>query len=357
MREFKERNRERGAITILAVGGAIALLGMAGLAIDVGYAVLTRVQLQNIADAGASSGSRELGRVYAELGPTRDYRYYTLTEADRARILANINEFTTQNEAAGNAISITGDDVIYGTYDNASGQVTPTMTGPEAVIVKARRDETANGSVSTLLSHVLGVDTFQISASSASAGVSAASWIPGGTADIPVAISKAWFSQHDSPCGADSAIRFYPTGSTLGCAGWHTFNESPASAAKLKHILNGLTAGTYQTPPISVGSTIFNFNGGTIESNFDELQKLYNKKKDAQGNWRVLIPVYDMADCSNPNGPLKIIGVAHARIWSVKDAPSKQIDANVECKVIEFGSGDGNAGNYGTVVSKPRTIQ
>ncbi|HYC55186.1 MAG TPA: pilus assembly protein TadG-related protein [Candidatus Binatia bacterium] len=355
MRDFIGSTRERGAITILAVGGAVALLGMAGLAIDVGYAVLTRVQLQNIADAGASSGSRELARVYSELGPTKDYHDYTLTEADKSRILANINEFTKANEAAGNAIGISLDDVIFGTYDKSTGQVTATSKGPEAVVVKARRDETANGSVSTLLSHVLGVDSFQVSASAGSAGISSASSIPPGKADIPVGISKAWFTARDSPCGTDAGIRFYPTDSTLGCAGWHTFTSPVATASRLRNILDGLREGTFTSPPITVGSTFFRFTGGTVESAFDELEELYDAKKDSAGNWRVLVPVYDREDCSNPNGLIKIIGVAHARIYNVKDSPSKQIDAAVECKIIEFGAGDGP--NYGTAVAKPRTIQ
>lgn len=349
---FAERRGERGIVTMLALGGGIALLAMAALVMDVGYIVLTRTQLQSIADAGAASGGRELGRVYDEMG-NKDYRKYTLTAADKARILANINEFSQQNYAAGKSVDIAAADVVIGTWNKQTGAVTATDTGADAVQIRARRDETVNGAVSTLLASVVGVDTFKVSASAAAAGVASVSSIPAGKADIPVGISKAWFTAKDSPCGTDSAIRFHPTNSTIGCAGWHTFNDPSHSASTLRKIIEGLEDGTYTAPAVVAGSTYFNFTGGTVSSAYDEFEDLYKAKRDAANNWRVLVPVYDSDGCGNPSGFTKIIGFARARIYSVT---KQQIDANVECDIIDFGSSE-NTTYYGMAVAKPRTIQ
>ncbi|HYC53835.1 MAG TPA: pilus assembly protein TadG-related protein [Candidatus Binatia bacterium] len=348
------RRGERGVATLIALGGALAILGMAALVIDVGYVVLTRTQLQNIADAGGISGSRELARVYDDLGPTGDYRKHTLTGSQKARVLANINEFAQQNDAAGKSISIDAGDVVFGTYDKSTGTITATDKGAEVVQVRARRDETANGAVSTLLASVLGVDTFQVSASAANAGVTAASAMPPGTGDVPIGISKAWFTARDSPCGTDSGIKFHPTNSTVGCAGWHVFTEPTASASKLRSVIDGLRTGTFTAPAVTANATYFNFTGGTVSSAYDEFEELYEAKKDASGNWRVNVPVYDYPDCKNPHGEIKIIGFARAKIYNVT---KHSIDANVECDVVEFGTGDGTADYFGVAVGRPRTIQ
>jgi hypothetical protein len=57
---MKSRNKQRGAVMILAVVGMVALLGMVGLALDGGHAMLNKTRLQNAVDAAALGAAKEL---------------------------------------------------------------------------------------------------------------------------------------------------------------------------------------------------------------------------------------------------------------------------------------------------------
>jgi hypothetical protein len=54
------RHRQNGAILILVVVGMVAMLGLVGLALDGGHAMLNKTRLQNSVDAAALSGAKEL---------------------------------------------------------------------------------------------------------------------------------------------------------------------------------------------------------------------------------------------------------------------------------------------------------
>lgn len=53
-------DRERGAVLVLFTVGMLAIIAIAGLALDTGHAFLNKTRLQNALDAGALSGARTL---------------------------------------------------------------------------------------------------------------------------------------------------------------------------------------------------------------------------------------------------------------------------------------------------------
>jgi uncharacterized membrane protein len=57
---MKLRHKQKGAIAIVVVVGMVAILAMAGLALDSGHAMLNKTRLQNAVDAAALSGAKEL---------------------------------------------------------------------------------------------------------------------------------------------------------------------------------------------------------------------------------------------------------------------------------------------------------
>ncbi len=354
MNAFVEtRSNQKGMIAAIAAVALMALFGFGALAIDVGYMMTTRAELQNAADAGALSAAHQLANTYATLGSI-DRKNYVLTSGDKTLILNEAGKFTKQNKAAGVDILLKTTDLQYGTWSRSTGALTYVSTGVDAVRVTTRRDTSANGAVATLLGGVLGVDTFVASATSA-AGLSGISEVPAGAGDFPVGISKHWFQGKDSPCQSPTEIQLYPTGSLAGCAGWHTFDSWPANAAKLRKILDDMKYGTFTSPQIIAGTTQFVFIGGTVATDFSNMQALYDKKKDASGQWLVHIPVYDSEDCSNPNDRITIVGFATARITQVLTAPDKLIKANVECGIMPMGKGNGT--DYGTLAAAPSIIQ
>jgi hypothetical protein len=57
---MKLRQKQEGAVAILVLVGMVALLGMAGLALDSSHWMLNKTRLQNAVDAAALSGAKEL---------------------------------------------------------------------------------------------------------------------------------------------------------------------------------------------------------------------------------------------------------------------------------------------------------
>jgi Flp pilus assembly protein TadG len=352
-----DRSGERGAIGVLMAASLVALIGAASLAIDLGAAMVTKAELQNASDAATLAGARELSEIYRGLGTSVSYKDYALTSGDRARIRTKAAEFSTANEAGHVPVSITDDDLVLGTYDPATGDVTESNTGVRAVQLRTRRDDVANGEMPVALARVMGIRSIPIRADAAAA-LTPLGTLKAGKGDIPIGISQYWFDSGSCDSG-DNSIKFYPTGSLEGCAGWHTYTDWPASSSRLKNILDGLGDGSFASPETIAGQTSYNFTGGTVASRFKDMKDLYDAKKDVAGDWTVNIPVYASSDCSNPSGPMLIAGFARATVYQVTTSPTNTIMARVECGIFDADDlGDGGGENdFGTLVASPVVIQ
>ncbi len=350
---------ERGSMTILAGVSLVGMIAFGAVVIDTGHMLVTQADLQNVADVSADSATLELGRLYQELGKT-DPGSYTLTAADEARILESVNRVAESNRVAGDPITINGDDLTYGRWayadDGMSSEIAfeETTTGPTSVSVRARRDEVANGPVTTLLASAIGMDSFDVSARASSA-LTPLSTLPAGRIELPVGVSNVWFQDKKAKCGTDALIKFYPTGTLEGCAGWHTFESWSANASKLKHIIEGIKDGAFESPEVVVGETQFVFIGGTITTALEAIKDLFDERKDEDGEWRVQIPVYDDFDCSNPSGLTTIVGIATVVVTSVDaHGGDKSIDGKIACTILRYGKGGGP--DYGTYLAFPSTL-
>jgi len=221
---------------------------------------------------------------------------------------------------------------------------TPTVIQPKAVRVLSRRDPSANGAISTFFGGVIGMTSVRVGAV-ATGDMTAGGPTGPGQLDVPFAISEYYFTQF----GCGDSIKFYPNdGTPQACAAWQTFNQSPSNANTLKQIINGMIAGTYQSPATAPGNTL-NFTNGNVASAFPNLINLYNAKKAADG-WHVFVPVYESPDCAPPNGAIPIIGYAEALITNVQGAPNFLISATIQCNIFE-GNTVGGGPPFGPVLS------
>ncbi|HEU5092795.1 MAG TPA: hypothetical protein VFT30_08925, partial [Nitrospira sp.] len=222
---------------------------------------------------------------------------------------------------------------------------TPTVNQPKAVRVWARRDSSANGAISTFLANVIGISSISVRAV-ATADLTAVGQTAPGQLDVPFAISEYYFTEF----GCGDVIKFYPNdGTPQACAAWHTFDQSPANANRLRTIIDGMIDGSYQSPATVPGDSLNAINGN-VASAFPNLINLYNSKKDANGNWDVFVPVYESPDCAPPTGAIPIIGYAEARITNVEGAPNFQISATILCNIFE-GNTVGGGPPFGPVLS------
>jgi hypothetical protein len=344
---------QKGAVLILVAICFVVLLGFAALAIDVGYLMAARNELQNVADAAALAACRELGE-----------QYYLGHEINEPSINSVAMDVAEKNNVARQPVIISEGSIEIGWWDPDSNEFYPIK--PEhiwykknSVRVTASRDDSQNGKITTFFARVLGIDAVSLSAR-ATAALTGASELPEGES-IPVGISNHWFDyegwEDDGFC--NQPIKFYPTGTIEGCAGWHTFEEDPASANTLRNILEGMLDGD-PSPEMETGHELV-FIGGNVASalcnpdqvDFEELWLAADKNID--GDWVVRVAVYEMGDCSNPTGEIPILGFTTAYIHSVECQPTQEINATVKCDEITDARGGG--GMYGTFGRIPGLVE
>ncbi len=383
---------KKGVSLVIVTLMITVLLGFVALVVDVGHLMATRNELQNVADSAALSGAGHLGSVYINL----DYSDQQDYEFKRDDIVAVVQGVGLKNKASGQNITIndTYEDIIIGEWNGDN--VDPTLTAPDAVYVKARRDESANSPISTFFARIFGIDTMNVTAE-ATAALTGPAWVAEGELKTPFGLSENVF-----PNDCTDLIAFSPT--TESCAGWHNFFD-PINSSNMNDKLIGLIQGDSdceycgetllngpewletnfdikKTPdsevtPLTSAGDEFEFQGGTISSLFNggylgsdyngNTGTVYDNEKkpapmialfdyfryrDDDGDdsvWTSTIPVYkDSTDgCINPNTAIEIVGFANIVVISPDPPPSSNIKVHVDCNmsVIEGRGGGGEYGN------------
>ena len=77
---------QKGVVAPMVAVFLTVLIGFTALAIDIGYYMVTRNELQNIADGAALAACGELGAIYQNMSP-EDQSEYDCTN-DQSRIIA-----------------------------------------------------------------------------------------------------------------------------------------------------------------------------------------------------------------------------------------------------------------------------
>jgi Flp pilus assembly protein TadG len=419
IRSFRRAERiknQKGATIILVALLMLALIGFAALAIDVGYYMVTRNELQNIADGSALAACRVLGEIYRNM-PLADQSSYvfdptdTTTDPPSTALITNALSIGTSNKAGGiQGITIDSGDVIIGTWDGNS--LTPTLNQPDAVRVIARRDGSANGPISTFLARVLGIDTVGVRMD-AIAALTGQSTSEPGELELPIGISRYFFEDGNA---CNDWIVFNPTNDPDSCAGWNSYDISPPNDNQLRDILD--VDGDVVSPGTIAGETDFNFIGGNLSNpTFDELLLLFMEKGydidssdpdtgnpvliDGDGNpipghvplgtvgyegrtpvpydeegvqayypddnqnptprnwhrWETSVVVYDWDDCSNPNTAITIVGYAKISIHNVQQAPEKRVEGKVVCQFFSDEFTRGGGGEFGIKGTIPGLVE
>ena len=339
---------EQGSVAVLIALSMVAFISLIALSIDIGYALVTRDQLQNVADSAALAATRQLGE-NIKLG----------LPMDPSPIITVAQQAAVQNKAGGKYITINASDVTIGKWDSDTKILTQTLINPDAVKVTSRRDASSNGPITTFFAGIFGANSVRLTAFATAALTGQGTALPGGL-PFPAAISQQWFTD-PSFCG--KPITFSPPATS--CAGWHTYTDPNANATNIKKILNGLRDGTFTSPEVIAGQTQLNFTNGDVASAFTALENLFNAMKgkndgvldlDSDPNtWTTSVAVYDASAGCSPNGAIPIVGFAATTITSVVGPPNKIVNANIKCDSV--GSGRGGGSNYGTRGSIPGLVQ
>lgn len=348
----------RGAVAVTVAIMLVVLLSFGALALDISNAMIARNELQNVADASALAGARQLGMIYQGLPQGTPYTTYVLS--DPSPVVSAATTVALANQARQVAISLNAADVVIGVWNSGSRTLTSGNVGATGVQVTARRDGGSNGPVATWLAGIMGISSMNVVAT-ATAALTGSGTLAPGEANTPFGLDELIFN---NPAYCGTPIKFYPTNNPpTGCAGWHTYLETPPNANTERQIVQGLTPNppTYITPQISAGQTSLEYIGGNVASVFPDLINLFNAKKvpDASSPsgycWNVTVPVYANQNCANPNSPIMTVGFASACVWQVRGSPNHQIDGRVTCGEVTNGQGGG--GNFGTLGSIPGLVE
>jgi Flp pilus assembly protein TadG len=134
------------ALIWIAILGMV-LVGLAGLALDTGYVMITGHQLQNAADAAALAGAQ-------------------IVSFDTNQAITDAVAQAAANKAAGAAVQLDAGagDVVIGTYNRASATFTAGGSSPNAVKTIARRTDTSpGGPLGLIFAPMFGISTSNVS--------------------------------------------------------------------------------------------------------------------------------------------------------------------------------------------------
>jgi Flp pilus assembly protein TadG len=162
MQTGPQASRRRGAVTSLAAVLMIPMLGMLAFAVDMGYVVMAKAELQSAADAAALAAAEQLNSYYVQ--------YYS-PSANQSNILSSAqstaSSFASKYASfhqAGSTTSVvldTTNDVKFGYMDASTPYQCPPPTGyfPNTVEVTLRLDGGAstNPQVNVFFGNVLGM--------------------------------------------------------------------------------------------------------------------------------------------------------------------------------------------------------
>jgi Flp pilus assembly protein TadG len=346
--------REQGTVILLIAVGLLALVAVAGLAVDLGNVWATRTQLQAASDASSLAAA---GNLLQDQG----------TVVDTAAALAAAQSYGVAHQAGQVNVEIAPGDVAFGSWDVLTETFTPLPgeTDPNlvrAARVVARRDAAQNSPLPMVLTRVVGVDTMDVSARSV-AYIGFAASFPPGSLELPIAIDCCAISGDSpgaactqnycstvqssppNPCPLASGematcLQFHSTPEQNAC--WTAFdpNSAAVSASKLRGIVEDgnsyavsepvyVDNGT-KTPVISdiyerfIGEGRFSGNPSGTDTNGD-------------GNIDSWVTVLPVVECQSPGGgcssssPQQIVGAVCFEIKEVLAQTDKIIKGNFLC--------------------------
>lgn len=204
----------RGVIAVMVAVLMIVLLTFISLCVDIGWATLTRSQLQHAADAAALAGVSPLLSNYSNYSIAIPYnRNQILTTAENSASDYSIR-YAGYN-AAGDVhnLALLATDVQFG-YTDANNVFFPGASGyPNTVQVKVRRDNTANAPLPLFFASVMGTSNLSLTSTS--------------SATIYTGLITAF-----NPQGGGEGAAFFPTsGCGNASGGYGNWGNSYASAS------------------------------------------------------------------------------------------------------------------------------
>jgi Flp pilus assembly protein TadG len=335
-------------------------LGIAVLAVDIGYYVMVKNQLQNAADAAALAGARQLGNIYknmtsAELDAQQNSS--TLSQENNLLVVNTAKNTASANKAAGVPVTLEEADVVIGIW-NATAKTVTSGNFPLAVQVKAR-----NNNISTFFAQIFGKQTMGLEVVATAALTAQCT---GGKS--PFTIAHSWFEPNNCPTDYLTWEGNDGNGANAGITNCVAWRGNKQDVMPIMQCING----TNNNCPDSQVDGEVPYSNGMINNLFDKSNPVnllglfdYMKDKDNDGSnstWTTEVEITDFTCGQGSGSSSKVWGYATIVISDVMiqdpkfpGNPNKQIRAlkfTTDCKVVQDGRGGGcNGPNIGDIPS------
>ncbi len=174
MKRSKRRflfGKRRGVVAVLIAVLLVPLMAMLAFAVDCGYIMHAKAELQNAADAAALAGAAKL--LVPQVGGTTSTGGIPMVSL----ATSEAQKFSVLNTAGNHTLSLASSDIVVGYMSSPTNQsqgLTAWSSGPlpNSIRVLVRRDTTVNTPLNTFFARVLGINNCS------AAATATASYVP-----------------------------------------------------------------------------------------------------------------------------------------------------------------------------------
>ncbi|HEX9882809.1 MAG TPA: pilus assembly protein TadG-related protein [Desulfobaccales bacterium] len=312
---------QKGAVVVVTAFSLLAILGFAGLAVDLGYLYVVKCELQRAADAGAMAGARAI-YPFPLNSATLPLNPLCAAALTQGRTIAQAN--------LADGASPTVGTIQTGAWDWNAGQFTQGCAAnpfTNTVALTTRRDN-----LSLVLMGLLGFGPINLSASS----IAVMDWVGSleQGAAFPMVLGKKYAQKGE--------VYIYLNPDPLDAGGWYTKDPQVPN----NNIVRGYLDNPATVPAIKQGEMV-NMNNGAWANVLAKIQSSYLGKT-------VWLPVVD-TEKFNQSGPVE--GFTAFTITEVETTGHKYVKGMANPLQDAPGSLSGPGGaNYGLLTS-PRLVQ
>lgn len=336
---------QRGAIGVMMPFLIVTMTALGALAVDVGYLMVVRNELQNAADAAALAGAAGL---------------YTGTAPNWTNGISKGQSAISLNYSGG--AKLVDGSVQAGYWDltrswSSTQSSPPTLSqanppnytnyAPAVQVTISRSASNNGGPVTTWLASIFNGGAASIQAT-AVAVIAPPGQVVAGATPLPMVISSCLYSQFFNATTGQPVTTNFWIGSSYHygpCESgqWTSFFSSTNSDSFTKGVIDGTNA----SPAMSIGDKVW-VQTGTKTNLFDEVNSQL-------AGTTVLIPVVNDPTGTgfNTNGQMSIVAFAAFYIVSAAGGSSKGVYGHFVDNYKANGSGGGAGPNYGAY-SPPR---
>lgn len=328
----------------------VVLLGMAALAIDLGYYYVIRNELQNAADAGALAGAQVLYTAApqgAQVNPGANDTARALIESNFSENSAVEVQSIERGHWSFTTRTFTPNDSLQPTslWGVTTAQLDVDTNFINAVRVITQRRGTASGGIAPpFFARIFGSPSQPITAT-AVAYVGYAGTLGPGEADQPIAICKQGITDPVTgvySCGVGRMINSGQGNEGHQTGGWTNFSQ-PCETANANSV-RPLVCGNGNPEPVVLGVTM-GTQGGEQQTTYDRLMNCWsnNRALDTDGDtipdrpWSMTLPVIDcpgnnVGPCSEVVGAveLNVVWITRNDRNQYREVPRKMYNPNTE---------------------------